>query len=104
MKEEEQTLPPPEEVEAVPSPTFSDWSSVDDDSRRNLEDDKDAAMETPEDSPCLEWWEEAERKAKEEEDEMLEEQETLLESFATACKEKGLERLRRRLSVQSPFP
>jgi hypothetical protein len=36
-------------------------------------DDEDAAMETPEDSLCLEWWEEAERKAEEEEDEMLEE-------------------------------
>jgi hypothetical protein len=44
-----------------------------------LEDDKDAATETPEDSPRLEWWEE---------DEMLEEQEALLESFATACKEE----------------
>jgi hypothetical protein len=37
-----------------------------------LEDDEDAA-ETPEDSSCLEWWEEAERKAEEKEDEMLEE-------------------------------
>jgi hypothetical protein len=41
-----------------------------------------------EDSPCLEWWEEAERKAEEEEDEMLEEQEALLESFATVHKEE----------------
>jgi hypothetical protein len=32
--------------------------------------------------------EEAERKAKEEDGEMLEEQEALLESFATACKEE----------------
>jgi hypothetical protein len=39
-----------------------------------------------EDSPCLEWWEEAEWKAEEEEEEdneMLEEQDALLESFAT---------------------
>jgi hypothetical protein len=79
VKEEEQPLPPPEEVEAVSSPSFSDWSSSDDDSERNLEDDKDAAIETLEDSPRLEWWEE---------DEMLEEQEALLESFATACKEE----------------
>jgi hypothetical protein len=89
MKEEEQTLPPSEEVEAVPSPTFSDWSSSDDDSRRNLEDDEDVMMKTPEDSPCLEWWEEKECKAEEEEEEeMLEEQETLVESFAMACKEE----------------
>jgi hypothetical protein len=66
--EEEQTLPPLEEVEAVSSPSFSDWSSSDDNSERNLEDKEDAAMETPEDSPHLEWWEEAEHKA-----EMLEE-------------------------------
>jgi hypothetical protein len=52
-----------------------------------LEDDKDAATEMSEDSPRLEWWEKAERKA-EEEDEMLEEQEALLESFATVCKEE----------------
>jgi hypothetical protein len=49
-----------------------------------LEDDEEATMETPEDSPCLEWWEEAERKAEEEENEMIEEQEVLLESFAAA--------------------
>jgi hypothetical protein len=62
MEEEEQPLPSPEEVEAVSSPSFSVWSSSDDDSERNLEDDEDAAMETPEESTCLEWWEEAERK------------------------------------------
>jgi hypothetical protein len=72
--EEEQFLPPPEEVEAVSSPSFSVCSSSDNDSERNLEDDKDAATETLEDSPSLEWWEEAERKAEEEEEEeMLEE-------------------------------
>jgi hypothetical protein len=60
-------------VKAISSPSFSHWSSSDEDSERNLEDDEDAMMETPEDSPCLEWWEEAERKAEEEEDEMLEE-------------------------------
>jgi hypothetical protein len=51
-----------------------------------LEDDEDAATKTLEDSPCLEWWEEAEGKAEEEEDEMLEEPEALLESFATTRK------------------
>jgi hypothetical protein len=45
-------------------------------------------METLEDSPRLEWWEEAERKAKQEEYEMLEEQEVLLESSATTRKEE----------------
>jgi hypothetical protein len=45
-------------------------------------------METPEDSPHLEWWEEAERKDEKEEGEMLEQQEALLESFATTCKEE----------------
>jgi hypothetical protein len=80
VEEEEQPLPPSEEVEAVSSPSFSDWSFLDNDSERNLEDDEDAAMETPEDSPRLEWWEEVERKA--------EEQEALLESFATARKEE----------------
>jgi hypothetical protein len=35
------------------------------------------------DSPCLEWWEEAERKA--------EEEEALLESFATARKEESIQ-------------
>jgi hypothetical protein len=49
-----------------------------------LEDNEDAAMKMPEDSPHLKWWEESERKAEEEEDEMLKEQETLLESFVTA--------------------
>jgi hypothetical protein len=63
MEEEEQPLPSPEEVEAVSSPSFSVCSSLDDDSERNLEDDKDAAMETLEESTRLEWWEEAERKA-----------------------------------------
>jgi hypothetical protein len=63
---------------------------LDDDSKRNLEDDEDAGMEMPEDYPHLEWCEEVGRKAKEEEDddEMLEEQEALLESFAAACKEQ----------------
>jgi hypothetical protein len=58
MEEEEQPLPSPEEVEAMSSPSFSVWSSSDDDSERNLED---AALEMPEAS--LQWWEEAERKA-----------------------------------------
>jgi hypothetical protein len=58
------------------------------DSERNLEDDKDTTMEMLEDSPRLEWWEEAECKAEEEGEEMLEEQEALLESFATARKEE----------------
>jgi hypothetical protein len=80
VEEEEQPLPPSEEVEAVSSPSFSDWSFLDNDSERNLEDDEDVAMETPEDSPRLEWWEEVERKA--------EEQEALLESFTTARKEE----------------
>jgi hypothetical protein len=75
-------------VEAVSSPSFSGWSSSDDDSERNLEDDEDALTEMPKDSPCLEWCEEAEHKAEGEEDEMLEEQEALLESFATARKEE----------------
>jgi hypothetical protein len=38
-----------------------------------LVDDEDTAMEMPEDSLCLECWEEAERKTEEEEYEMLEE-------------------------------
>jgi hypothetical protein len=80
VEEEEQPLPPSKEVEAVSSPSFSDWSFLDNDSERNLEDDEDAAMETPKDSPHLEWWEEVERKA--------EEQEALLESFTTARKEE----------------
>jgi hypothetical protein len=53
-----------------------------------LKDDEDAATEMPKDSPHLEWWEEAKRKAKEEDDEMLEDQEAHLESFATARKEE----------------
>jgi hypothetical protein len=32
VEKEEQPLPPPEEVEAVSSPSFFDWSSLDDDS------------------------------------------------------------------------
>jgi hypothetical protein len=88
MEEEEQPVPPSKEVEALSSPSFSGWSFSDDDSERNLEDDEDAVTETPEDSPRLEWWEESERKTKEEKDEMLEEQEALLESFATARKEE----------------
>jgi hypothetical protein len=88
LEEEWQPLPWPKEGEAVSSPYFSNWSSSDDDSKRNLEDDKDAAMETPKDSPCLEWWEEAEHK-NEEEDEMLEKQEALLESFAIVRKEES---------------
>jgi hypothetical protein len=88
MQEEKQPLLPPEEVEAVSSPSFSNWSCSDDDSDRNLEDNKDTATETPEDSLRLEWWEEEKRKTEEKEDEMLEEQEALLESFATARKEE----------------
>jgi hypothetical protein len=79
-----------EEVEAVSSLSFSDWSSLDEDSERNLEDDEDAATKTSEDSH-LEWREEAERKAEEEEeeeDEMLEGKEVMLESFATMRKEE----------------
>jgi hypothetical protein len=54
-----------------------------------LEDDEDAPIETMEDSPHLEWLEEKVCKAEEEEeDEMLEKQEALLESFATARKEE----------------
>jgi hypothetical protein len=87
VEDEEQPLPPPEEVEAVSSSSFSDWSSSDDASERNLEDDEDAATEMLEDSLRLEWCEEAEHNA-EEEEEMLEEQEVLLESFATTCKEE----------------
>jgi hypothetical protein len=33
-----------------------------------LEDDEDAMTEKPGDSPCFEWWEEAKRKAEEEEE------------------------------------
>jgi hypothetical protein len=84
--EEEQSLPPLEDMEEVTSPSFSIWSSSDDECERKLEDDKDAAIETPKDSPHLEWWEEAERKA--EEDEILEQQEARLESFATTRKEE----------------
>jgi hypothetical protein len=76
-----------EEVEAISSLSFSDWSSLDEDSERNLEDDEDAATKTSEDSH-LEWREEAERKAEEEEDEMLEGKEAMLESFATTRKEE----------------
>jgi hypothetical protein len=87
VEEEEQSLPPLKEVEAVSSSSFSVWSSSDDDSERNLDNDKDVASETHEDSPRLEWWEEAERKAEEEDDEMLKKQEALLAFFATARKE-----------------
>jgi hypothetical protein len=76
-------------VEIVSFPSFSDWSSSDDDPDRNLEDDEDTATETPEDSPCLECWEEAEHKTEEEEDEMLKEQDVPLESFATARMEES---------------
>jgi hypothetical protein len=55
MEEEEQSLPPLEEVEAAPSPSFSNWSSSDNNSKRNLEDDEDPATEMSEDSPHLEW-------------------------------------------------
>jgi hypothetical protein len=55
VEEEEQPVPLPEEVGAASSPSFSDWSSSNNDYERNLEDDKDAAIETPEDSPRLEW-------------------------------------------------
>jgi hypothetical protein len=37
-----------------------------------LEDNEDTATEMPDDSPHLKWWEEAEHKAEEEEEEMLE--------------------------------
>jgi hypothetical protein len=47
-------------VEVVSSPSFSVWSSSDDDFKRNLEDDEDTETEVPKDSLCLEWWEEAE--------------------------------------------
>jgi hypothetical protein len=85
VEEEEQFLPPSEEVETVSSPSFSVWSSSDDDSERNFEDDEDTTTEMPEDSLHLECLEKAERKA-EEEDEMLKKKEMLLESFATARK------------------
>jgi hypothetical protein len=38
-------------------------SSSDDDSEGNLENHEDTATEMPEDSPCLEWWEEEKGKA-----------------------------------------
>jgi hypothetical protein len=88
VEEEEQPLPLSNEAEALFSPSFSDWSSSDDDSKRNLEENEDAVTETPKNSPRLEWWEESECKAKEEKDEMLEGQEALLESFATTRKEE----------------
>jgi hypothetical protein len=50
VEEEEHPLPSLEEVEVVPFPSFSVRSSSDDNSKRNLEDDEDAATETPEDS------------------------------------------------------
>jgi hypothetical protein len=56
---------------------------LDDNSKRILEDDKDAATVMSEDHlPHLKWWEGAERKTKVE-GEMLEEQAELEESFAT---------------------
>jgi hypothetical protein len=55
VEEDEQSLPPPEEVEAVSSPSFSIKSSSDNNSERNLEDNEDAVAEMPEDSPRLEW-------------------------------------------------
>jgi hypothetical protein len=85
---EEESLPPLEEDEAVSSPSFFVSSSLDDQSERNLVNDEDGETETLENSPCLEWWEEAERKAEEEDNEILEEQEALLESFATPRKEE----------------
>jgi hypothetical protein len=52
--EEDQTLPPPEDVEAASFP-FSVLHFSNDDSERNLEDDeKDATTETLEDSSRLE--------------------------------------------------
>jgi hypothetical protein len=85
MVEEEQSLPRRKgESSLLPS---SDWSSLDDDSERNLEEDEDVVTETPEVSPRLEWWEEVDRKANEEEDEMLKEQEAPLDFFATAHNE-----------------
>jgi hypothetical protein len=83
--EEEHSLPLPKDMEAVSSTSLSGWSSSDEDSKRNLEY---ATTETPKDFPRLEWWEEAEQKAKEEGDEMLKEREALLESFTTAYKEE----------------
>jgi hypothetical protein len=44
--EEEHSLPPPKDIEAVSSPTFSGWSSSNDKSERKLEDAEDAATET----------------------------------------------------------
>jgi hypothetical protein len=67
--EEAQSLPTPDDVEAVASPSFSGWSSSDGESERNLEDNADVATETPEGFSAFEWWEEAERKAEEEEKE-----------------------------------
>jgi hypothetical protein len=46
MVEEEHSLPPPKDIEAVSSPTFSGWSSSNDKSERKLEDAEDAATET----------------------------------------------------------
>jgi hypothetical protein len=54
VEEKEQPFPSLEEVEAVSSPSFSVWLSSDDDSKRNLEDDEDATIEMPHDSPHLE--------------------------------------------------
>jgi hypothetical protein len=54
VEEEDQPLPPPEEVEVVSSPYFSDWSSSDDDSERNLDDAEEVATDMPDDSLRLE--------------------------------------------------
>jgi hypothetical protein len=43
--EEEHSLPPPKDMEAVSSPTFFGWSSSNDNSERYLEDNEDAATE-----------------------------------------------------------
>jgi hypothetical protein len=77
-------------VEAVSSSSssFIGWSSSNDESARNLEDDQDTETETPKDFVYLEWWEEAKRKVEEEEDKMLEEKEVLMESFATTKKKE----------------
>jgi hypothetical protein len=86
--EEEQSLPSPDDMEAISSPSFSGWSSSDEDSNSNLEDDEDTATNKLEDSLHLEWWEEAEHKAEEKEDEMLNEQDAMPESLATTRKEE----------------
>jgi hypothetical protein len=49
VDKEEQSPPPLEEVEAVSFPSFSVWSSSNEDSERNLEDNKDMLTENLED-------------------------------------------------------